>query len=165
MQTPVRLTHVQIQQWMLYAMQVAEKALPLDVPVGAILLDSSGECVAEGFNTRERDGDILGHAELNAVKQATALVSNWRLTTHTLIVTLEPCAMCREVLIQSRIGQVIFGAFDTHALSHHSEGISFIQRMREGLPDTRVLGGILEDENHTLLKRYFQAKRSSTPLL
>ncbi len=145
---------------MRYAMQVAEKALPVDVPVGAILLDSSGQCVAEGFNTRERDGDILGHAELNALKEASRHASNWRMTSYTLIVTLEPCAMCREALIQSRIGQVIFGAFDSHP-SHSSESDSCILRFQAVLPETLVLGGILEAENQAVLKQYFQAKRAS----
>lgn len=142
---------------MRYAMQVAKNALPLDVPVGAVILDASGQCVGIGFNTRERDGDILGHAELNALKEASRHASSWRMTSYTLIVTLEPCAMCREALIQSRMGQVIFGAFDLHG----SESDSCILRFQEVLPETLVLGGILEAENQAVLKQYFQAKRTS----
>lgn len=86
-----------------------------DVPVGAVVFSAEGQRLGEGFNTRERDDDPAGHAEINALRAAAATLGTWRLDGCVLAVTLEPCPMCAGAIYQSRIGQVIFGAWDEKA--------------------------------------------------
>lgn len=86
-----------------------------DVPVGAVVFSAKGNVLGEGFNTRERDDDPAGHAEINALRAAAATLGTWRLDGCVLAVTLEPCPMCAGAIYQSRIGQVIFGAWDEKA--------------------------------------------------
>ncbi|GAA1147106.1 tRNA adenosine(34) deaminase TadA [Nesterenkonia lutea] len=86
-----------------------------DVPVGAVVLSAEGELLGEGFNTRVRDDDPAGHAEITALRAAAATRGSWRLDGCVLAVTLEPCAMCAGAIYQSRIGHVIFGAWDEKA--------------------------------------------------
>lgn len=150
MTPPFRLSQALLHQWMLHAMQVAERSLPLDVPVGAVLLDETGRLVGEGWNTREALQNPLGHAELNVLQNVCQQKGQWRLTSHTLIVTLEPCPMCREALKQARVGQIIFGAFAKKGEDSSPE----IAR-----PSKSPLGGILEAENQARLEAYFQNKR------
>jgi tRNA(adenine34) deaminase len=149
------LTYDEMQEWMRYALRLAQQALPHDVPVAAVLLDAQGTLVAEGVNTREKDHNPLGHAELNAMLALAQTLGDWRLNEFTLIVTLEPCAMCANALKQARIGQVIFGAYDP------TEGESpskILHRQGEGL---QVIGGILEEEAKASLQAYFKSKRST----
>ena len=75
-----------------------------EVPVAAVILDGDGRCIGHGGNTRERDRDPLGHAELVALRQASRLRGDWRFNDCTLIVTLEPCTMCAAALVQARMG-------------------------------------------------------------
>lgn len=86
-----------------------------DVPVGAVVVSSEGEVLGEGFNTRERDADPAGHAELTALRAAARTLGAWRLEGCTLAVSLEPCAMCAGAISQARVGTVIFGAWDEKA--------------------------------------------------
>lgn len=86
-----------------------------DVPVGAVVFSAAGQILGEGFNTRERDDDPAGHAEITALRAAAATLGTWRLDGCVLAVTLEPCPMCAGAIYQSRIGHVIFGAWDEKA--------------------------------------------------
>ena len=84
----------------------------LDVPVGAVLLDPSGQIVASAHNERELTGDPTAHAELLAIQRVGKAKGDWRLEDLTLVVTLEPCVMCAGAIVAARIPKVIFGAFD-----------------------------------------------------
>jgi tRNA(adenine34) deaminase len=84
----------------------------LDVPVGAVLLDPSGQVVAAAHNERELTGDPTAHAELLAIQRVGKAKGDWRLEDLTLVVTLEPCVMCAGAIVAARIPKVIFGAFD-----------------------------------------------------
>lgn len=86
-----------------------------DVPVGAVLLDSNGQIVASGYNTKEKAKDPLGHAELMAIAQAAKLKKSWRLNDLTLVVTLEPCLMCAGAILAARIPRLVFGTWDEKA--------------------------------------------------
>lgn len=86
-----------------------------DVPVGAVVVSASGEVLGEGFNTRERDADPAGHAEITALRAAAIRLGTWRMDDCTLAVNLEPCPMCAGAIYQSRIALVIFGAWDDKA--------------------------------------------------
>mgnify|MGYP001941359687 CR=1 FL=1 len=87
-----------------------------DVPVGAVVLDPSGQVIGTGRNQRERLGDPSAHAEIMAIRAACAVFGDgWRLPGCTLVVTLEPCAMCAGAIVQSRLARLVFGAFDAKA--------------------------------------------------
>jgi tRNA(adenine34) deaminase len=127
-----------------------------DVPVGAIIVKDR-KIIGTGFNQRETQMDPLGHAELCAIKQASNKIGSWRLNGCTLICTLEPCPMCAEAIIQTRMDQVIFGAYDIVAGAAGSAFNLFVKR--KSLPIPEVIGGILEEECSTLLKQFFQQQR------
>lgn len=98
------------------ALQEARRALEhADVPVGAVVIDSAGNLIGKGHNTRERDNDPLGHAEINAIKEAAAHLGSWRMSGCTIYVTLEPCVMCAGAIVAARIDHLVFGAFDEKA--------------------------------------------------
>ncbi|MBI8989856.1 nucleoside deaminase [Corynebacterium meridianum] len=98
---------------MLRAIEVARTTPPGDVPVGAVVIDSSGRELAVATNRRETDSDPTAHAEILAIRRAAARHGDgWRLTGCTLVVTLEPCTMCAGALLDARIGEVIFGAYE-----------------------------------------------------
>ena len=98
------------------ALIVAKSALSTgDVPVGAIVVNKDGVIVDKGFNEREANNDPTAHAEVVAIRNAATRLQNSRLDGCTLIVTLEPCAMCAGAIAQSRISKLIFGAWDEKA--------------------------------------------------
>lgn len=78
-----------------------------DVPIGAILVQN-GEIIARSHNTRELNNNILGHAEINAIIEASTRLKRWNLSDCDLYVTLEPCSMCRSIIKQSRISNVYY---------------------------------------------------------
>ncbi|OKL48646.1 nucleoside deaminase [Boudabousia marimammalium] len=147
-----------INDAMTEALQLAEQAAAAgDIPVGAVVLDSAGEVVARGWNTREAEGDPVGHAEVNALRAASKTAGSWHLEDYTLVVTLEPCTMCAGALVSARIGGVVFGAWDEKAGAAGS--------VRDVLRDSRlnhmpqVRGGVMEAECSDQLRKYFQEKR------
>ena len=86
-----------------------------DVPIGAVVLNADGEIIGKGGNERELTGDPTAHAEIIALRNAAEKIGSWRLEDCTLVVTLEPCAMCAGAILQSRIPRVVFGAWDVKA--------------------------------------------------
>ena len=94
--------------------QAREAATEGEVPVGAVaLLD--GDVVAARHNERERSGDPTAHAEVLALRDAALAIGGWRLSSVTLVVTLEPCPMCAGALLAARVGHLVFGAVDPRA--------------------------------------------------
>ena len=140
------------------ALDLAAKASQQgDVPVGAIVLNPSGEVVGQGFNTREADNDPMSHAEVVALREAAIANGSWRLDDHTLVVTLEPCTMCAGAAVQARIGRIVFGAFDEKAGAVGS--IWDVIRDPRALTKVEVVSGVLADECAVLLKDFFNKKR------
>ena len=92
----------------------AEAALAGEVPVGAVAVHE-GRVVGRGRNRREEDRDPCAHAEMLALREASQTLSRWRLTGVTLVVTLEPCAMCAGALVLARVDRLVFGASDPKA--------------------------------------------------
>ncbi|MSZ35393.1 MAG: nucleoside deaminase, partial [Actinobacteria bacterium] len=86
-----------------------------DVPVGAAIFDKSGELISVAHNERELHNDPTAHAEIVALRRASQKLGTWKLENLTLVVTLEPCAMCAGAIAQSRIQTVVFGAWDEKA--------------------------------------------------
>ena len=146
------------KQLMNQAISIAKEALATeDVPVGAVVLNSFGDVVGRGKNRREIDQDPTAHAEIIALREAAIANGSWRLDDHTLVVTLEPCAMCAGAIAQSRIKTLIFGAWDEKAGAVGS--VWDILRDPRSPHQVEVVAGILEDECAELLHQFFKAKR------
>ncbi len=128
-----------------------------DVPVGAVVLDPDGTVIGRGRNTRERDGDPTGHAEVVAIRAAAAARGEWRLEGCTLVVTLEPCTMCAGAVVASRIERLVFGAFDEKAGAVGSLWDVVRDRRLNHRPE--VVTGVLAEESTTLLRAFFAAHR------
>lgn len=130
---------------------------PVDVPVGALVLDASGIVLGEGTNVRERDNDPTGHAEIVALRAAAQARESWRLDGCTLVVTLEPCTMCAGALVLARVERVVFAAYDEKAGAAGSLWDVMRDRRLNHRPE--VVGGVLGDEAGELLRRFFQDRR------
>lgn len=128
-----------------------------DVPIGAVVLDASGEEVGRGHNVRERDGDPTGHAELVACRRAAQTLGGWRLTGCTLVVTLEPCTMCAGAIVLSRLDRLVFGAFDPKAGAVGSLWDVVRDRRLNHRPE--VVGGVLAEDCSALLDDFFAHQR------
>ena len=128
-----------------------------DVPIGAVVLGPDGAVIGRGRNVRERDADPTGHAELVAIREASARVGAWRLTGCTLVVTLEPCTMCAGAVVLSRLERLVFGAYDDKAGAVGSLWDVVRDRRLNHRPE--VVGGVLADECRTLLDDFFAHQR------
>lgn len=128
-----------------------------DVPVGAILVNSNGEVLATGHNRKEALKDPTSHAEIEVIRAATQKLQDYRLIGCTLIVTLEPCAMCAGAIIAARIPKVVFGAWDQRVGAAGSI-MDLLRDQRLGKP-VEVIPGVLEQECAALLKEFFDKKR------
>jgi tRNA(adenine34) deaminase len=133
------------------ALAAAEKAWREhgDVPVGAVILDPDGVVIATGVNKRELEHDPTAHAEIVAIRAAGAALDNWRLDGCTLIVTLEPCAMCAGAILQSRIARLVFGACSVVDLVRDPRALSKVE----------VSAGVLAERSSALLKEFFSNSR------
>ena len=128
-----------------------------DIPVGAAIFDSAGKIVATGHNERELTQDPTAHAEIVAIRRAAQIVGDWHLTDHTLVVTLEPCAMCAGAIAQSRLQTVVFGAWDEKAGAVGS--IWDLLRDPRSVFRTEVRAGVLADECGQLITSFIQGVR------
>ncbi|MEY4039295.1 MAG: hypothetical protein RLZZ52_163 [Actinomycetota bacterium] len=127
-----------------------------DVPVGAVIFDPQGAVLATGRNTKERDEDPLGHAEVMAIRSAAEKLGSWRLTDCTLVVTLEPCVMCAGAILAARIPTVVYGAFDEKAGAAGS--VYDLLRDRRLNHQVEVISGISADQCGQLLTEFFREK-------
>jgi len=128
-----------------------------DVPVGAVLVDAAGEIVARGRNEKELLGDPTAHAEIVAIREATALLGDWRLEGMTLVVTLEPCVMCAGAIQAARISRVVFGAWDEKVGASGSL-YDLVRDKRLGT-EVEVIPDVLSIEASSLLTEFFSQKR------
>ena len=140
------------------ALAEARLALPTgDVPVGAVVVDGDADVVGRGRNRREADQDPTAHAEVVALREAAARFRRWRLETCTLVVTLEPCTMCAGAVGASRVGRLVFGAFDPKAGAVGSLWDVVRDRRLNHRPE--VVSGVLAAECGELLLEFFGAQR------
>ena len=146
-----------MQELMQLAIKQAKKS-GLDVPIGAVVLNSSGEVLGSASNNREATNDPAGHAEIVAIREAAAKIGDWRLTDCTLVVTLEPCVMCAGAIQAARIPKVIFGAYDL-AVGAAGSRYDLLRDEKLG-QQVEVIGGVLEQECAELIERFFQDRRS-----
>jgi tRNA(adenine34) deaminase len=147
------------QRWMREALAVAaEGAAAGEVPVGAVLV-LDGAVIARATNRTARDHDPTAHAEVLALREAARTLGRWRLDDCTLVVTLEPCAMCAGALVLARIGRVVFGAWDDKAGMAGSVGDILRHPRLNHRPG--VAGGILAEECGALISGFFQGLRTA----
>ncbi len=142
---------------MLRAMRLAREAAARgEVPVGAVLARGS-TVVAEHANDRESTGDPTGHAELVALREAGKRRGAWRMSDCTLVVTLEPCAMCAGAIVNSRVGRVVYGARDPKAGACESlYAIPADTRLNHRPP---MVGGVLAKACGRQLTAFFARRR------
>jgi tRNA(adenine34) deaminase len=129
-----------------------------DVPIGAVVLrDADGEVLGAGHNERELRQDPTAHAEVLALRQASEALGSWRVLGCTLVVTLEPCAMCAGAIVLARVPRVVFGCTDPKA----GAAGSVLDVLGEARLNHRpeVIGGVRADECAELLREFFAARR------
>ena len=146
-------------EFMKIALEEAEKAIAEgEMPVGAVIV-KDGIVIAQGHNVRNMLHDPTLHAEIVAIREACRLLSDWRLSDCDLYVTLEPCVMCSGAIINARMKSVYFGAYD---IDYGAAGgrIDLFSRSYFG-SNTRVYGGIMEEECSSMLKNFFASLRES----
>ena len=143
---------------MLQALESAQQATAHgDVPVAAIVLDASGAPIGAARNERELRNDPTAHAEVLALRAAAEHTGAWHLEGATLIVTLEPCAMCAGAILQARVPVVVFGAWDEKA---GAAGSMYDLLRDRRLPHrVEVFAGVLAETSEAMLKQFFAAKR------
>lgn len=144
------------ERYMRLALAEAEKAAAMgEIPVGAVVV-CGDEVIAAAHNDREATRSPLGHAETRAIEEACRLRGDWRLADCTLYVTLEPCVMCTGVILNARVGQVVYGAADPEYgclgsklnLAHLDLGAA-----------PRLTAGVLAEECAALLTAFFRTRR------
>lgn len=143
-------------EYMKAAIAQAKLALEMgEVPVGAVVV-RNGEIIAAAHNLVEKNKDASAHAEMLALSMAAKAVGDWRLSDCSLYVTLEPCPMCTGAILNSRIREVVFGAFDAEMGCCGSR-----TDLTDGVLSRRVMciGGIMEEECAQLLSEAFRRSR------
>jgi len=138
-------------------LQAGEAWATDDVPVGALVINPEGEIKGKGNNQREELSDPTAHAEIVALRAAALAAESWRLDGHTLVVTLEPCAMCAGAIAQSRIKTLVFGAWDEKAGAVGS--VWDVLRDPRAPHQVQVIAGVLEEECAEILRAFFKARR------
>jgi tRNA(adenine34) deaminase len=131
-----------------------------EAPIGAVVIDpATGEVIAQAGNSPIGLADPTAHAEILALRAAAARLGNYRLTGLTLVVTLEPCAMCAGAISHARIGRLVFGATDEKGGAVVSGLRFFEQPTCHWRPE--VEGGLLGDESAAMLRGFFQERRGN----
>ena len=145
--------------YMRRALELAARAAAMgETPVGAVVVRTdTGEILAEAHNLRETRNDPAGHAELLAIRAAAERIGDWRLSGCTLYVTLEPCPMCAGLVVQSRVGRLVYGARDPKAGAVDSLfRLCSDRRLNHRLDP---VGGVLAEESSRLLRGFFRDLR------
>lgn len=132
-------------------------AAAMDVPVGAVVYGPDGVEIAAARNARERLGDPTAHAEILALRAAAVATGRWRLDGCTLVVTLEPCTMCAGAAVASRVGSLVFGAWEPKTGAVGS--LWDVVRDRRLNHRPAVYAGVLEAECAALLVDFFAERR------
>ena len=145
------------EDFMSLAVMEAKKALALnEVPVGAIVVKDN-KVIGAGFNSVIRDHSVAAHAEINAINAASSITNNYRLANCDLYVTLEPCHMCAKAIVDARIDNVYFAAFEPKTGSIVSVDNFFDKKFLNHR--VNYASGLMQDESSSLLKDFFRARR------
>ncbi len=145
-------------EYMRLALREAERAAKLkEIPVGAVIV-KDGQVIAKAHNRKEIRGCANYHAEIVAIDKACAKLGDWRLTGCDIYVTLEPCPMCAGALINARIDNIYFGAYDAKAVCCGS--LYNLPKDPRFNHRAGVVGGIMEEECVRALRNFFKQQRS-----
>lgn len=148
---------MQDELFMREALRLAEQGAALgEVPVGAVLVQD-GEIIGRGFNSPISLSDPSAHAEVQAIRDASMQLQNYRLPDTTLYVTLEPCHMCAGLIVHARVARVVFAAHEPRAGALESQGCFFSQPFLNHRVDMK--GGVLAQESAQMLRAFFKARR------
>ena len=141
------------------ALEEANKAFSLgEVPVGCVIVNQENQILSSSHNLKEKTNDPCGHAELIAIREAAAKLGNWRLTGCRLFVTLEPCSMCMGAIINARLKDLVFGAYD---MKGGAISLGFNLHQNPGLNHrVNVVGGLEHYECSKLISDFFKQRRS-----
>jgi len=144
--------------WMQFALEEAKKSFAInEVPVGAIIV-FDGEIIGRGHNNPLLNNDPTSHAEIEAIRDASRNIKNYRLTGADIYVTLEPCTMCYGAIVHSRISNIFFGASDQKSgVCGSCEDLSEKKYFNH---KPHITGEIMNKECSKILKDFFKAKRS-----
>ncbi|MBE7029411.1 MAG: nucleoside deaminase [Ruminococcaceae bacterium] len=145
------------QNFMKYAIDEAKKAYNKgEIPVGAIIVKNN-KIIASSHNLKETNNNPLHHAEILAIKEAVKITKNWRLNDCDMYVTLEPCVMCAGAILNARIRNLYFGAYDYKFGACFSNDNIFITN--KNMCSTTVYGGIMEEECKKIIDEFFNSIR------
>lgn len=150
------------RRWMGRALELASRAETLgEVPVGAVVIDSTGKVVGEGWNQPISARDPTAHAEIAALRHAASVLGNYRLPGCTLYVTIEPCTMCVGAMIHARIARLVFGATEPKAGSVVSQA----QLLDSPSYNHKIeyTGSVCAEQAGALLSAFFQERRKGKP--
>lgn len=148
----------QKERFMRAALAQAKKAAALEeTPIGCVIV-KDGRIIARGYNRRNTEGSTLAHAELTAIRKACKKTGDWRLEGCTMYVTLEPCQMCAGALVQSRIDEVVIGAYNPKAGCAGS--VLNLLQVPAFNHQVKITDGILEEECREILQQFFRELRS-----
>jgi tRNA(adenine34) deaminase len=143
------------------ALELASHAAAMgEIPVGAVVYETAtGKLLGEGANLRHTQRDPSAHAELIAIRKAATVVGDWRLNHCTLVVTLEPCPMCAGLIVNARIGRLIYGCTDPKAGACDS----LFRLTADARLNHRVepIGGVMAAEAGEMLRAFFRERRRS----
>ncbi|MEM1183905.1 MAG: nucleoside deaminase [Planctomycetota bacterium] len=146
------------REMMRRALELADRAGEEgEVPVGAVVYDASGAIIGTGRNRREVDRAPQAHAEFLAIVEACRAIGDWRLNNYALAVTLEPCPMCAGLIVNARVGRVVYGASDPKAGAVRS--LYTLLEDRRLNHRAEVIAGVMADEASAQLKSFFAKLR------
>ena len=144
------------KKYMQIALEKAKEAYEIgEIPVGAVIVKDD-KIIGTGMNTREKDRNALGHAEINAINEACKNTGSWRLDGATIYVTMEPCRMCAGAIINARIKTVVFGCYDLKMGAFDSV-CNLANEKFDFTPE--IYGGIMEKECGAIVKKFFEELR------
>jgi tRNA(adenine34) deaminase len=128
-----------------------------EIPIGAVIVNKSGEVIAQGANSRERDHDPTAHAEIKALRAAGIALNDWRITECTMYVTLEPCPMCAGAITMSRIPRLVIGAWnDEYGAAGSRWDLVRDKRLNH---QVEVIQGVMADQCGKIIREFMGNKR------
>lgn len=152
------MTMTENEKYMMAAVRQARKAYALgEVPIGCVIVQND-KIIARGYNRRNTDKNTLSHAEITAIRKASAKTGDWRLEDCTMYVTLEPCQMCAGAIVQSRLHKVVIGCMNPKAGCAGS--ILNLLQMEAFNHQVEIERGVLEATCSTMLSDFFRELRA-----
>ena len=145
------------ERFMREAIRQARKAgARMEAPIGCVIV-YEGKIIARGYNRRNTDKNTISHAELNAIRKASKKLGDWRLEGCTMYITLEPCQMCAEAIVQARVSRVVIGSMNPKAGCAGS--ILNLLEMEQFNHQVEVTRGVLQEECSQMLSGFFKELR------